>query len=323
MAVFKPLVLDRNEKDMNKVMSKLYRFSRELKYTLSNLSLEDNMDNSVLKVMDSRNNRTREIGFNVDALTINLKDYETGMHTRLEQTKEKISLLVDSGSVVNTMLSRMELYGEHIVLKTGQVIIQSQNMRLDKTGNAYFSGEIIGGSINIGGRFIVYSDGRCYIDGTFTTETLNPPNGIYAYELDVYNDDDLINNVTGNIACADAYISETLICRRVRQTSDRRCKQKIEPISDQEAEEALEAIVPMRYTFVNSGRFGIGCIAQNLYRRTADGPLPMVVRNGKHLELPYSSYGVIYAREIQKNQERIEAIKRKIKERKERRYVKL
>ena len=52
MAVFKPLVLDRNETDMSQVMSKLYRFSRDLKYTLSNLTLEDNMDNSVLKVLD-------------------------------------------------------------------------------------------------------------------------------------------------------------------------------------------------------------------------------------------------------------------------------
>lgn len=140
MAVFKPLVLDQDETDMSQVMSKLYRFSRDLKYTLSNLTLEDNMDNSVLKVLDSRKNKTREISFSKDALTIDLMDYETGMNTSLEQTREKISLLVDSGDVVNTMLSRMELYGEHITLKTGQVIIQAQNMTLDKAGNAYFQG---------------------------------------------------------------------------------------------------------------------------------------------------------------------------------------
>lgn len=35
MAVFKPLVLDQDETDMSQVMSKLYRFSRDLKYTLS------------------------------------------------------------------------------------------------------------------------------------------------------------------------------------------------------------------------------------------------------------------------------------------------
>lgn len=34
--VLKPLVLDQDETDMSQVMSKLYRFSRDLKYTLSN-----------------------------------------------------------------------------------------------------------------------------------------------------------------------------------------------------------------------------------------------------------------------------------------------
>lgn len=323
MAVFKPLVLDQDETDMNKVMGKLYRFSRDLKYTLSNLSLDDNIDNSVLNVLDNRNNKTREISFNADALTIDLKDYETGIHTSLEQTREKISLLVDSGDVVNAMLSRMELYGEYISLKTGQVIIQSQNMTLDKAGNSYFSGDIIGGSINIGGKFIVYSDGSCYVDGTFTTQTLNPPDGIYAYELDVYNDDDLVNTVTGNITCADAYISETLTCRRVRQTSDWRCKRGIASISDQEAEEALKAIIATRYVFADSGRAGIGCIAQNIYQATARGRLPMVVRHGNYLELPYSSYGAIYARAIQRNQERIEGLKREINGRKEQCHVEL
>ena len=136
MAVYKPLVLGKDETDIDKIMSKLYRFSRDLKSTLSNLSLEDNTDASVLDILDSRADKTRKISFSADGLTIDLQDYETGLHTSLEQTSEKISLLVDSGSVVETMLSRMELYGEYITLKTGEVIIQTQNMSLDRNGNA-------------------------------------------------------------------------------------------------------------------------------------------------------------------------------------------
>lgn len=37
------------------------------------------------------------------------------------------------------MLSRMELYGEHIDLKTGHVTIDANNMKLDAAGNATFS----------------------------------------------------------------------------------------------------------------------------------------------------------------------------------------
>ena len=322
MAVYKPLVLDKDETDIDKVMDKLYLFSRDLKFTLANLSLEDNMDASVLNILDSRDNKTREISFNADGLTIDLQDYETGMHTSLEQTDGKISLLVDSGSVVETMLSRMELYGEYITLKTGQVIIQSQNMSLDRNGNARFSGDIIGGSINISGKFIVDATGRCYVDGTLTTETLNPPDGIHAEELDIYNDNDVINTVTNNIICGDAYISGTLNCRRVYQTSDGRCKKDIAAISETTAAEALHAIIPTRYRFRDSQRQGIGCIAQDIYRSTG-GALPMVARHGYCLELPYGSYGAVYARMIQANQRRIDALKQEIRKRKEGAGVKL
>ena len=122
MAVYKPLVMDRDETNIDIILSKLYRFSQDLKYTLSNLSLEDNMDNSVLDILDKRNEKVRVINFDADGLLIDLKDYDTGMHTSLKQTKERISLLVQSGSVVETMLTRMELYGEHITLKTGHVL---------------------------------------------------------------------------------------------------------------------------------------------------------------------------------------------------------
>lgn len=314
MAVFKPLVLDRDETDMNKVMSKLYQFSRELKYTLSNLSLEDNMDNSVLMLMDRRDEKIREINFNAGGLNIDLKDYETGMHTSLEQTSEKISLLVQQGGVVDTMLTRMELYGEYIRLKTGQVIIDAGNMTLNAAGDTKFWGAITGGSINIADRFVVDALGNCYIDGVLTVATLNPPNGVYAAELDVYNDNDVINTVTGNITCGEAYISETLTCRRVRQYSDQRLKTDIRELEEDAAAQALQAIIPCRYVFSDSGHGSIGCIAQDIYRHQDEAGirLPMVGRHRGYLDLPYNSYHAVYAKLIQQNQKRINSLKTEI-----------
>lgn len=314
MAVFKPLVLDRNETDMNKVMNKLYRFSRELKYTLSNLSLEDNMDNSVLMLMDRRDEKVREINFNAGGLNIDLKDYETGMHTSLEQTSEKISVLVQQGGVVDTMLTRMELYGEYIRLKTGQVIIDAGNMTLNVCGDTKFWGTITGGSINIANHFVVDKIGNCYIDGVLTVATLNPPNGVYAAELDVYNDNDVINTVTGNITCGEAYIAEQLTCRKARPQSDARLKQDIREIMEDEVKESLKAIIPQRYIFADSKKERIGCIAQDIYRRQdmAGISLPMVGRHAGYLDLPYSSYHAVYAKLIQQNQKRINNLKNEI-----------
>lgn len=325
MAAFKPLILDKNETDIHEIMTKLYRFSEDLKFTLSNLSNEDNFDNSFINILNERNKKMREINFNSDELSIDLRDYESGVHTRLEQTNEKISFLVQRGGVVETMLTRMELYKESITLKTGQVIILSENMTLDKAGNVYFSGNITGGSINIAKKFIVNTAGECYIDGILTTETLNPPAGIYADELDVYNENDMVNTVTGNITCWDAYISETLNCRKVYVTSDERGKKNIGLINRKAAAEALKAIIPMRYTFVDTGREAIGCIAQDIYRfcEKMEESLPLVGRHGKYLELPYSSYGTIYNLIIKQNQERINKLEKKIEKIKGEYYVEL
>lgn len=312
MAVFKPIILNKDE-SVNEMMTKLYRFSQELKYTLSNLSLDDNIGHAVLDVLDQRNEKTRTINFNANGFLAELKNFDTGMYTSLEQSRKRISLLVQSGSVVDAMLTRMEVYGEGISLKTGQVIIQAENMTLDKGGNTFFSGNIIGGSINIVNRFKVYPGGECYIDGTLTTETLNPPAGVYADELEVFNDNGVINTVTGTMLCGDAYISETLTCRRASQRSDQTCKKNIKPISARSAAGALKTILPARYVFKDSGREGIGCMAQTIYR-SQDPELPMTARHGKYLELPYSNYGVIYASVIQQNQKRIDLLKKEVQE---------
>lgn len=325
MAVYKPLVLDRDETDINKIMTKLYRFSQELKYTLENLSLEDNMDNSVLMVMDQRDEKVRGINFSADGLSMELKDYKAGMYTSLEQTSSKISMLVQQGTVVDTMLTRMEMYGEYITLKTGQVIIDTGNMTLNAAGDTKFWGAITGGSINIADRFVVDALGNCYVDGVLTVATLNPPDGVYAAALDVYNDNDVINTVTGNITCGEAYISETLTCRRVRQYSDRRLKTDIRELEEDEAAEALQAIIPCRYVFSDSGHGSIGCIAQDIYRHqdAAGIQLPMVGRHRGYLDLPYNSYHAVYASVIQNNQKRIEGLKKEVQKLKGGNRVKL
>ena len=309
MAVFKPLVLDKNEEDISKVMKSLYRFSEELKFTIANLSLEDNMDNSVLEAITTRNNKTREISFHSDEFVIDFENYSSGLHTRLEQTDSKISFLVDSGKVVETMLSRMELYGEYITLKTGQVVIEAQNMSLDKVGNVDFSGDIIGGSINIAGNFIVNVDGSCMIADSLTVGTLNPTNGIYASELEVYNDDNYVNNVTGTVTCMDA-MATSVTCRKLYQTSDRRRKKSVRQLETAEADAVLQKIQPATYRLKGSGSQAMGCMADDL---TGTG-LPLVRDSQGHLAVAYNNLWPVYVAAIQRNQVRIDALKQKLRE---------
>ncbi len=285
MAVFKPLILNKNEKDLNKIMKTLYRFSEDLKFTIANLSLEDNVDNSVLQAITSRNDRIREISFDADGFVIDFTNYSDKVNTRLEQTKDKISFLVSKGSVVETMLSRMELYGEYITLKTGQVVIDTKNMSLDKLGNVSFSGKIVGGSINIAGGFLVAPDGSCVIAGGLTTETLNPDGGISATELEIFNDDNYINNITGRIDCSDVY-ADSVACRRLYELSDQEKKREVHQITCEKAQEALQRILPVSYHFKQSGSYALGCIADELESR-----LPLTKEIQGHKIVAYNNMG--------------------------------
>lgn len=111
MAVFKPMIIQKNETDIGKVVRQLYRFSEDLKYTISNLSLEDNISNDVLNSITDRNNKVRKIQFSTDALNIEYDDYASSVQTKLSQSSESIQLLVATGNVVHEMLTRMEMYG--------------------------------------------------------------------------------------------------------------------------------------------------------------------------------------------------------------------
>lgn len=312
MATFKPLILDRDQ-DIKKLMTQLYRFSEDLKFTFSSLELKDNLSKETLDVLQKRGDRVKKLYFDTDKLQISFDDYGSDVHTSLTQSEDSIKLLVSKGKVVETMLSRMELYGESISLKTGQVVIQANNMMLNKLGDANFSGKIIGSAININGRFIVYPNGDCYIDDSLTTETLNPSNGIYAAELEVYNDNEYINQITGRCSSGSLWITTRLLCRRVRYSSDRRLKKDITSIPDDTAADVVGKLRPIVFTH-KSGKRAVGYKAQDLYRiqEDEDMGMPLVYRKGRYLRLPYANYGSLYAGAIQNNQKRIERLKERI-----------
>lgn len=315
MAIFKPLVLDKNETDIKKLMTKLYRFSQDLKFTLSDLS-EDNLGKSVLDVMDKRNDRLRVIQFDSDNLEISFGNFETGVNTSLKQSMEKIELLVQKGGVVDTMLTRMELYGEYITLKSQQIIIDAQNMSLDKQGNAYFSGSVKGGSINIKNNFVVDAAGAAYVAGGMETETLNPASGIYAEDLEIFNDGEYTNMITGNIQCNDnVYIMDTLNCRRVYQTSDRRLKKDIKEIDCMKAADLVNEIQEVQFRFRENERESVGFIAQDVYGAAKKIGYPCIVAEKRgYMSIQYGSSTALYAGAIQENQRRIESLHRRIKD---------
>ena len=164
--------------------------------------------------------------------------------------------------------------------------------------------------ININNRFAVSPSGDVYIDDALTTTTLNPAKAIVAANMEIYNDDDYINVIGKAATCSELYVSENLNCRKVRYTSDKRKKQCIKDIEKAD----FAGLIPVSYSFRDSGNRAIGYIAQDVYLTQENGKNALGVnRSGKYLELPYVAYSALYAKGIQENQKRINKLKEQIK----------
>lgn len=309
MAVYKPIQIDGDE-DVKTLMKKLYRFNEDLRYTMSNLDLADNCP-GVLDKIDERDDMLRTIKWDADQLHIQYDDLETATTTSLRQSEDAINLLVSRGSVVDTLITRLDVYKESITLKSQQIVIDANNMTLDRAGNTVFSGSVTGGSIYIAdGRFWVNEYGDCYIDDELITETLNPSNGIFAAQLEVYNDEEYVINITDTINAGEAYIGGELNCRQVRQRSDRRVKKNITGLNQSKCAKIVSQLQPKSFRFIGSGIPSIGFEAQDVYRIQDD--LPLVGRNGAYLEIPYGNCTALLAGAIQDNQRRIDRLKRMV-----------
>ena len=314
MALYRPIQIDGDE-DLKVLMKKLYRFNEDLRNTVSELDIEDNCP-GVLDKIDERNKMMRTIQFDSDHLQIQFDDLETNTTTSLRQSEDAINLLVSRGSVVDTLITRLDVFKESIYLKSKQIEIDADNMKLDKIGNAIFSGDITGGSIYIAdGKFWVNENGDCYIDDELITETLNPTDGIFAANLEVYNDEEYIINITGTINSGEAYISNDLSCRQATQHSDGKLKRHIKKLDAAVCADIVRQLQPKTFRFAGSGTSEIGFIAQDIYRTQSDMrlDLPLVGRNGKYLEVPYASYVTQIAGTIQDNQRRIDGLKKEVR----------
>ena len=307
MALYKPIRIDGDE-DVKALMKKLYRFNEDLLYTMSNLDIEDNCP-GILDKIDERNDMVRTIKWDADQLQIQFDDLETNTTTSLRQSEEAINMLVSRGSVVDTLITRLDVYKESIHLKSSQIVIEADNMQLDKTGNATFTGDIVSGSIWLGnGKFWVNENGDCYIDDSLTTETLNPSDGIFAAQLEVYNDEEYVIYITDTINAGEAYIGGELNCRQVKQRSDRRVKKNITSLEPSKCAKIVRQLQPKSFRFIGSGIPSIGFEAQDVYRIQDD--LPLVGRNGAYLEIPYANCTALLAGAIQDNQRRIARLTR-------------
>ena len=314
MAVYKPIPIQKDKGNPKDLMKSLYRHAEDLKFMFANLD-EDNFSKKFLDHLQERSRMVREIEFNDDRMKIQFEDLEKETLGKLEQSQNKIDLLVQRGGVVQTMKSRLELYGEKIVITGNRLRIDANNMKLDFLGNVEYSGKIIGGTINIANRFVVDSEGNAYYEDGLNVNVLNPSDSASAAELDVSSDDGYASSVDGEIRAGEVYVAGRLTCRRVRFLSDQRIKE----IGKGEipADRILKQLRPVSFRFRESENPGMGFIAQEVSKISGEEMegVKLAEKKGTYFGIPYDSYGAVFSQAIQNNQLRLERIKEKLEER--------
>ena len=306
MAVFKELVIGKDD-DLKKMAKSLFWFSEELKFTISNLD-EDNFSREFLDHETEKNGRVRIIYKDAKELQIRFENLETGTYGELNQSERDINLLVGKGEVVNAMLSRMRLYGEHIALTTGHVTLDTGNFTLDAEGNAAFTGNITGGTMKLGNGFAVDADGNAVIAGNLTCSMLNPKKGtIVGGDVNVEGDEGIGSaTMGGTLTGADAFVVDSLSCRKVTETSDVRKKMRIEKLHGNAC-----GLWPVSFRFRESGKKSMGFLAQE----TEFGAKEAVRKQKETMRIAYGEMGALVAVGIQDNQKRIDRIRKELKRR--------
>ena len=168
----------------------------------------------------------------------------------------KIALKVSK----DKLCSEISATTEAITFKTGYLIIDANNFKLNKDGTATFSGTINGGSININNRFVVTSAGQVTIDSITFAQGIVTNGLLYTNYIRISGNAD----VEGTLTAKTMNVTGDVSCETLFERSDRRLKDNIQDIPDQTALELVLGMRPVTFQFVDTGQRSMGLIAQEV-----------------------------------------------------------
>ena len=155
--------------------------------------------------------------------------------------------------------------------------------------------------MHLGNNFAVDASGHAVLQGDLRCNLLNPKKKTtVGGDVTVEGNEGYGGCTVGRtLTGSEAYIVDSLSCKKVTETSDARLKRKVTMLSVPD----LTGISPVSWKFKKTGRKSIGFIAQEL-----DKP----VRKNERLHVEYGEMGAMWAAAIQDNQRRIDRIRRKL-----------
>lgn len=295
--------------DMKKVYNYLQMLNQQLQYCFSGIDPEDNFSLDALVKYKETDEAISQLEVSMEGFLAQFKNLEEQTETRFSVMNNQIQMKVSA----DELCSEISMNPGTINFKTGYITFDTKNFKLDINGVAQFSGAITGGSININNNFIVDSEGRATLksmvyDGNVTvTGPCHAELMLIGGEL----------SVDGDISCNNMTVSGSVTAEEYFQSSDRRLKEDIQVIPDEQALSLVLGLRPVRYRYKGSGIEAMGFIAQEVNDLQKDMGTDMPLTNlgeDGYYAIDYSGYTALIAGAIKEQQKQLDELERKLEE---------
>lgn len=311
MSGFNMPALGGQEQNIKKVYSYLQMLNKQLRYSLRNISPEDNFtQDSFLKYQET-DTSIAQMEVTMNGFLTQFVDLENKVESSIRVLNGEIALKVSA----NDLCSEISATTDTILFRTGYLTIESDNFNLYKNGTAEFSGVINGGSINIGNNFIVDENGKVTTKSITYSGRINVNGLLYSNYMRIAGD----ANIEGTLTCQKMNAAYDVSCETLYERSDRRLKENIREIPDYTALELVLGFRPVTFNYKDTGIRSMGQVAQELdaLQERLGTDLPLVDHSGEYLSIPYSTNSVLYAGAIREQQRELDKLECEIKQLKE------
>lgn len=311
MSAFNMPALGGQEQNMKKVYNYLQMLNRQLRYSLGNITPEDNFTQESFLKYQETDTSIAQMEVTMNGFLTQFKDMENELESSIRVLNGEIALKVSS----NDLCSEISATTDTILFKTGYLIIDSANFKLYKNGTAEFSGEINGGSININNNFIVDRNGKVTTKSITYSGQINVNGLLYSNYMRIAGD----ANVEGSLTCQKMSVTYDVSCETLYQRSDRRLKENIREIPDHTSLDLVLGFRPVTFVYRDTGIRSMGQVAQELdaLQERLGTDLPLVDHGGEYLSIPYSTNSVLFAGAIREQQRELDKLEYEIKQLKE------
>ena len=181
--------------DLKKVKSYLYMLDEQLKYMFSNLSPEDNWNDSAKLIFAENNEKIATLEVSVDGITASVRDNEANYNSSIRVLANLLSLNTSTPEGQSSMV----LSGDRISLTTGKFTINSSHngkttFAVDQYGNATFGGDLNAAGGTFSGKVTATTFEGVTINGATIhgTSTISSGDQFLIYSGDASQDAEMV-----------------------------------------------------------------------------------------------------------------------------------